>query len=100
VTDHAEHRYLPGGVLADATLKAQTPSGVRKVIAPKVSTLTAAWDVLGVCQPCAGATLFSSIASLLGECMFLLILYFSRHILHIQSIASSIAAQCKCLVIL
>lgn len=56
-----------GGVLADATLKAQTPAGLRKVIAPKVATLSAAWSAVGSCHPCAGATLFSSIASLLGK---------------------------------
>jgi hypothetical protein len=68
------HQHLPplcavlhaGGVLADATLRNQTLSGLRKVMGAKVSGLP---HLLGAAQlqPGAHHVLFSSVASLLGS---------------------------------
>ena len=70
----AHHQHLPplcavlhaGGVLADATLRNQTLSGLRKVMGAKVSGLP---HLLGAAQlqPGAHHVLFSSVASLLGS---------------------------------
>jgi hypothetical protein len=58
--------FHASGVLADATLGNQTPSGIRRVFAPKVDALRRLKPRLGL-QPGFCNVLFSSVASLLGS---------------------------------
>lgn len=55
-----------GGVLADATLAKQAPSGIRSVFAAKVAAALRWRAALGV-QPATAEVLFSSVAALLGS---------------------------------
>ena len=54
-----------GGVLADATVANQNPSGIRAVFAPKV-TAAQKWQQALLQQPVQGQVLFSSVAAMLG----------------------------------
>jgi hypothetical protein len=58
--------FHSGGVLADATLAKQTPSGIRAVFAAKVAAAQR-WRQTLLSQPTAGQVLFSSVAALLGS---------------------------------
>ena len=55
-----------GGVLADATVGKQSPSGIRQAFAAKVDAAQHAQRSTS-CDPTAGVVLFSSVASLLGS---------------------------------
>ena len=54
-----------GGVLADATVANQKPSGIRAVFAPKLEAAQK-WQQALVQQPVQGQVLFSSVAAMLG----------------------------------
>ena len=58
--------FHSGGVLADATLAKQAPSGIRAVFAAKVSAALR-WRGSLQAQPAAAEVLFSSVAALLGS---------------------------------
>ena len=58
--------FHSGGVLADATLAKQAPSGIRAVFAAKVSAAMR-WRGILQSQPAAAEVLFSSVAALLGS---------------------------------
>ena len=62
----AQGVFHSGGVLADATLPNQTPSGIRAALAPKLNSALL-WERAVGAQPSTMHVTFSSVAALLGS---------------------------------